>query len=403
MKGESAESHGGILLLFQNGGSLGQNDVIHKIYWKDNRRFADLINVVLGGGKALVNADNLHNENIELCVSIGEDKEKKIIQKYRDVIKQVSEELNCFLIGIENQQEVHYAMPLRVMLFDALGYAEQVTELKKKHKEGKELSGSAEFLSGIKKGDRLKPICTIVLYYGTEPWDGPMELHDMLDMEQIPEEMRGFVVNYPMVLVDVQRFADWQKFTTDVRETFGFINHSQEAESLQQFLHENEEWSSNLDGETCDFLESVTGAAKLKEVRKKRKTQGGKYDMCKAIDDMQKNSWIEGEKAGRKAGERIGREAGERIGREAGERIGREVGERIGREVGKRLGREEGERLGREEGEKSGIEKMRKLLENLRMEDRLDEIGKALTDANYLEKLLNEFVPAQPGRSVPRV
>ena len=57
--------------------------------------------------------------------------------------------MTVVLIGIENQAEIHYAMPVRTLIYDALNYGSQVKEAAKQHKEKKDISTSAEFLSGL--------------------------------------------------------------------------------------------------------------------------------------------------------------------------------------------------------------------------------------------------------------
>lgn len=49
-------------------------------------------------------------------------------------------------------------------------------------REGK-LSGG-EFLSGMAKEEKLNPVITIVFYHGEEPYDGCMDLHDMLELKE---------------------------------------------------------------------------------------------------------------------------------------------------------------------------------------------------------------------------
>ncbi len=46
------------------------------------------------------------------------------------------------------------------------------------------------------------PVITLVVYYGEKPWDGALSLHDML---HIPEEMKAFVNNYKMLLVEARK------------------------------------------------------------------------------------------------------------------------------------------------------------------------------------------------------
>ena len=58
-----------------------------------------------------------------------------------------------------------------------------------------------EFISGICKTDRFLPVVTLVLYYGEEDWDGPMCLHDMLD---IPEEIKKYINDYRLNIIQIK-------------------------------------------------------------------------------------------------------------------------------------------------------------------------------------------------------
>lgn len=58
-----------------------------------------------------------------------------------------------------------------------------------------------EYLSGMKKTDRFAPVITLVVYYGEKPWDGAVSLHGMLN---IPEEMKAFVNDYKILLVEAR-------------------------------------------------------------------------------------------------------------------------------------------------------------------------------------------------------
>ncbi len=91
-----------------------------------------------------------------------------MIQKFRDILKRCcikdGKDATYVLLGIENQSEIHYAMPVRNMLYDAINYANQVKALADIHKEKKDLK-NAEFLSGLTIDDKIKPVITIVLYW----------------------------------------------------------------------------------------------------------------------------------------------------------------------------------------------------------------------------------------------
>lgn len=76
------------------------------------------------------------------------------------------------LLGIENQTDIHYAMPVKNAIYDALQYGRQVSDIAAKHradrkdkKSEKKVSGG-EYLSGFYKEDRLIPVITLVIHFG---------------------------------------------------------------------------------------------------------------------------------------------------------------------------------------------------------------------------------------------
>ena len=100
-------------------------------------------------------------------------------------------------MGIENRTDVHTAMPVKNMVYDALQYAAQVEKAAKSHRkaekerakirnsEGKKEGSppgpsSKEYLSGFYQDDRLVPVITLVILFSPASWDGPMSIHEML-------------------------------------------------------------------------------------------------------------------------------------------------------------------------------------------------------------------------------
>ena len=65
---------------------------------------------------------------------------------------------------------------------EAMMLRKQVKEQEKRDPAEKLLPGT-EFLSGLKKGDRLIPVISLVIYYSPDSWDGPRTLHEMLNWE----------------------------------------------------------------------------------------------------------------------------------------------------------------------------------------------------------------------------
>lgn len=94
------------------------------------------------------------------------------------------------LLGIENQSDVHYAMPVRTMLYNALTYAEQVESIAKERRT-EAIQDASTFLSGFTKEDRLIPVVTVTIYWGINSWDGPTTLKEM--MASMDEKIASFV------------------------------------------------------------------------------------------------------------------------------------------------------------------------------------------------------------------
>lgn len=105
-------------------------DVIFKNFWRDNGRFASLFNTVVFEGKEVIHPESLQEVDTEVS-NLIELKEgyKETLVKSRDVIKKSAFGVDFVILGIESQKKTHYAMPLRVMLYDALGYLKAATIL----------------------------------------------------------------------------------------------------------------------------------------------------------------------------------------------------------------------------------------------------------------------------------
>ena len=115
---------------------MGLADTVTKAYMKDNSVFADAFNYLIYGGEAVVDPKQLQElDTTEIALPFGsQDEEGKqpeeAVQKYRDVLKSAiikqDDEAAYILLGIENQTDIHYAMPVRNIIYDALQYGKQL-------------------------------------------------------------------------------------------------------------------------------------------------------------------------------------------------------------------------------------------------------------------------------------
>ena len=178
-------------------------DSADKVYWRQNETFADLFNAYWYNGEQVIKSEELEELDTDASdvVEIGEVKES--IRGARDVIK-IAKKYNgveYVLLAIENQEGIHYAMPIRVMGYDHYSYNKQYNDRKNYYKKNDIKLKDDEFLSGIRKTDKFLPVITLVLYYGEKDWDGPKSLYDML---VIPDRIKSFVGNYPINIIQMK-------------------------------------------------------------------------------------------------------------------------------------------------------------------------------------------------------
>ena len=180
-------------------------DIVVKNYWSNNEQFADFFNAVLFDGKEIIKADELEDidteessilEHKDYAESIGAARDNVKIRKKSTIYN-----VELVILGMEGQERIHYAMPMRVMGYDYGTYKKQYDDNAKKYKNANGMSRD-EYMSKMKKMDKFIPVITIVVYYGENPWDGALSLHEMLN---IPKEVEPFVNDYKMHLIEARK------------------------------------------------------------------------------------------------------------------------------------------------------------------------------------------------------
>ena len=118
---------------------MGRKDIITKEYMEDTEVFADVFNHMIYKGEKVIDPKNLKElDTANVIIPYGADGAEVPYQKYRDVFKILcameDENAVYLLLGVENQSNVHYAMPVKNMVYDSLEYAAQVqkVEIKKR-------------------------------------------------------------------------------------------------------------------------------------------------------------------------------------------------------------------------------------------------------------------------------
>ena len=180
-------------------------DTVLKNYWNNNEQFADLFNAILFGGEQVISPDELEDADTEESSILEHREYAESIKASRDSIKICKKSLThgveFVMLGLESQEHIHYAMPMRVMGYDYGTYKKQYDSNAKKYQTKNGMTDD-EYLSRMKQADRFTPVITVVVYYGDNPWDGATTLHGMLN---IPDKMKPFVNDYKMLLVEARQ------------------------------------------------------------------------------------------------------------------------------------------------------------------------------------------------------
>ena len=130
--------------------------------------------------------------------------------------------------------------------------------------------------------DRLIPSITVTIFFGSEEWDGPLSLFDMMDVSD--PDVLACMDNYHVRLIAPAQMTDEEimKFQSSLREVMLFIKYSKDKENLSRVLAANERRFREVERRAADVIEAITNS-------------GIKYDeedevvnVCQAIQEMRK-------------------------------------------------------------------------------------------------------------------
>ena len=310
---------------------MGLRDTLEKQYLRSNKRFADAFNYFLYDGEQVVDPDKLREiDSTEIATPYGKDGAKSPIQRFRDqimtweVLQAMADERTVYVVlGAEAQDKVHYAAPVKDGLYDFMNYAKQVSEASASYrnkfistqtgtesvsqdrgtsqddKDGTSQEGtgqksatnvgddgtirvtSGEFLSGFHKGDHLMPVVTLMVYFGSGEWDGPMSIHEMF-LPEIRNDKRlmAAVPDYKLNLLAPGSIPDedFGKFRSEFGAAMFFLK-KQNTGSMEEWIHEFNE-------QTAELVNTLSNSKlAIEEVEDERGV-----DMCQAFERSLKNA-----------------------------------------------------------------------------------------------------------------
>ena len=279
-------------------------DTVLKNYWRSNERFADFFIAVLVEGKRVIKPEELEDEDTEESSVLEHKKYAESIQASRDNIKIRKKSkihgVEFVMLGLEHQEHIHYAMPMRVMGYDYGVYKKQYDGNSEKYKTAEGMEED-EYLSKMKKTDKFSAVITVVVYYGEKPWDGAVTLHEMLN---IPEGMEKYVNDYKMQLVEAGR-NDLALYNTDNVDLFNLLKIILDRsipgnEAKKKAIQYSEE--HNTDRAVVMTVAGATNSKLDYDAFEK-----GDGTMCTLFEEIARENEIKGREEGREVGREEGR------------------------------------------------------------------------------------------------
>ena len=222
---------------------MGVVDAALEEYLEDPKRYADLLNGYWFGGHQMIQPEDLQEKDSRLVGRSQRTQEKNSKKRYRqrirDKVRKIVLGAGVMVVALENQTQIHHAMPVRVMLEDAL------------------------------------------------EWTGPRDLLDLMELENIPKEVHPFINGYPLHILEVQKFEYIDRFRTDLREVFGFIQCANDKKKLHQFMEQNQEFFRAVKQDVVDVITAVTGKKRLREILEEHQKEG-ETDMSIGLEILTK-------------------------------------------------------------------------------------------------------------------
>jgi len=303
---------------------LGKADVILKQWLRNKVRFADLFNAVVFDGEQVIKPEELEELNCESGIifsntDAGLNDTKDITknmtesqtetktthnagrvryrteQRYRDLVMSWKGEAELAVLALENQGKIHYAMPVRGMLYDALAYTDQMRLVWEQLSEEERKSvDENEFFSRFRKKDKLCPVITIIFYYGEDKWDGATQLYELFGVEDegLIHILQKYVSNYRLNLIEVNRIEDVTKYKSDLQMMFHMLEYRKDKRRLLEYTKEHREYFEHVDYESLQAMAVLLNTEKLFLQTNERK--GAERNMCQALEEYYQDGVQEG-------------------------------------------------------------------------------------------------------------
>lgn len=282
---------------------MGKYDDVMYRYLTDNNRFADLFNAVLFGGEKVLRGELLESCSERYVDTVYDSSGEYVVTSsgFRDIKKRLRTGEGFVVVAVENQNDIDYTMPWRIMDYDRMEYGRQLEALRKARRADRKEKGLAPSSWAERPGrqDLLHPVYTICFYHGTEPWDGPRSLKDMMDFSGEAQIWKQCFQDYGMHLFCAGNCDELKDFKTELRRLLEVLPLRKDKQRLSE-LWSREEFA-HLDRDTMEAMAVLTDSTEILNKMERYREEGG-YNMCLAVEEMRRDWKAEGKAEGNAEG-----------------------------------------------------------------------------------------------------
>ncbi len=282
-------------------------DLVARNYFKQDEPFADLFNVILYQGKQIIKPKQLKPLDItELA-----EKEITVMEKRRDVLKllevKTDGKQSYMILGLECQSRVEWKMAIRMMMYDAIRYDEQLRK-KKKRKE-------------------MIPVISIVINLSGKRWIGPKSVKEIF--KGVDPRVLDYISDYKMNVIDPLGLdeAEIMRFRSDLRILMILMKYSDNKEKMKTII-QDEKWMKEASREAVLFSNKYFGI-ELEEKKEREEKVEMKHALALVIEEeAEKRAQIIAEKKVQMMVEKKAQIIAEKRTRKIGKKIRQEIGEK---------------------------------------------------------------------------
>ena len=247
-----------------------------KKFFKHPQRFADFINGAFLDGKQVIKENQICPWDAEETFVLEErNKDKRSIDRYRDIVMKVTIENQHLLIALENQNENDFSMVLRTYEYDSMNYVKQWNT----H-------------PNTPKNRFILPVVTFVTHWGQPSFTAKKELKDITT--GIPKPFQDIFNHYHMNFKDVKDMDIHLFKNDDVKNAIDLIQRIYKTNKKNYMETLNKVY---VNKEILEFVAVITNIEALYEKALQLK-ESEMLDMCEAFRNFLDESRAEGQSEG---------------------------------------------------------------------------------------------------------